>query len=170
MGVAYASGLSKNSSWARSDAVVPVLKVCHAHFVYFTPTDACVAALCSSREPSIRIECCAIHGIWETASAVRDACAFQGCRAARWSTRCHDVRISSWHTTSILNSHLRAYHDIDGVPCVVSEYCYEKVSVCTKSLCPSFQTLIYIVHSKTGDTTGLLSATTPPSGTLCSTI
>ena len=28
MGVAYASGLSKNGTWFDSDAVVPVMKVC----------------------------------------------------------------------------------------------------------------------------------------------
>jgi hypothetical protein len=28
MGVAYASGLSKNSTWSDPDAVVPVMKVC----------------------------------------------------------------------------------------------------------------------------------------------
>ena len=28
MGVAYASGLSKNGTWSDSDAVVPVMKVC----------------------------------------------------------------------------------------------------------------------------------------------
>ena len=31
MGVAYASGLSKNSSWAKTDAVVPVMKHFAAH-------------------------------------------------------------------------------------------------------------------------------------------
>jgi beta-glucosidase-like glycosyl hydrolase len=28
MGVAFSSGLSKNSSWAEPDAVIPVMKVC----------------------------------------------------------------------------------------------------------------------------------------------
>lgn len=31
MGVAYASGLSKNKTWARQDAVVPVMKHFAAH-------------------------------------------------------------------------------------------------------------------------------------------
>jgi hypothetical protein len=42
MGVAYASGLSKNSSWSRSDAVVPVMKVCR-NLLLWNLSSRCIA-------------------------------------------------------------------------------------------------------------------------------
>lgn len=38
MGVAFASGLSKNSTWSDPDAVIPVMKVC-AIILFVTPSN-----------------------------------------------------------------------------------------------------------------------------------
>lgn len=54
MGVAYASGLSKNGSWAESDAVVPVMKVrVSSDFYANNPPDRS-AAFCSTRGSAVR--------------------------------------------------------------------------------------------------------------------
>ena len=50
MGVAFASGLSKNSTWDAPDAVVPVMKVKLGSIAYLVELK-----ICSTLQPTVRL-------------------------------------------------------------------------------------------------------------------